>query len=308
MKQRFYLLFIVFFILLSCNSPLTKESSMQRYHPQWIKPNLWISELRELSNFPYWFDDSLVAANNIRTIQQTNYFATYSKWSQKQWKDTVLDEKITYTFNPRGEIQIVKIEHYNDNVCYSTQEIKYMASSEKRGRFQPIFQTNMSKGATMLPCFLLETKNQNYIGFVDTITQKHIYLVRNEKLTNTISIDTMLHPSPLDVIVVPSFTLPKKIYSIENKVIESNVLEFQYDSFKNLIHYSHRQKSSRKEITLLYNSFGYLNGFVGEIFSDDYLIKTYQQQISLDKLGRPKVIFENTKNPKLKKITTFKYY
>lgn len=310
MKSILYLFFICIFICSSCKNKRVDAHRFTSNQRQWIKPNLWIKGLNELYNFPYWFDDSLIASNRIHTIQQKEYSANFARFSAHSLANVSPDKITTYTFDESGNITSLKIQLFNDGVHFTTKTFHYTSPLNNQSLFSNYtaqFESSLPIEHQTIRKVLLKDQTPNYISYFDTVNSQYIYFVTNTKLTSPISIDTMLRPNPTDILVIPNLTYPQKIYSVSNKILESNVHEFQYDTFKNLVRYSYRQSSSKKEITLNYSSKGYLNGFTGKIFSGDFLIKEFQQIIQTSKDGRPLKIYENTQKKSLKKVTVFLY-
>jgi hypothetical protein len=156
--------------------------------------------------------------------------------------------------------------------------------------------------------FYLEQKSPNYLNYFDSSSKQHLYLITNIALTSPISIDTMIRPTPIDLLVIPNLYRPQKVYKVANKIIESNCYEFQYDLYQNLAKYSYRQKSSQINVALNYAENGYLNGLEEAFYSEKLLIKKDKQTIRQDQLGRPTVWYQNTTKSKLKKVVVFQYY
>ncbi len=315
MKYGFYL-FLVPFFLLSCKQEQPKETKLTQFHRQWIKPTLWISELQEYYNFPNWFDDSLIAANGIHEIQQKEYFVKYGDIKEVDLKDLSPDEVITYYFDDSGKVISVKKEEFNNLVLYKKKMIQYESKSFDSTFYFSSYQSKSEMPTDLIPegykapndnQYVKDNQNSNYTSFYNSESDKYLFFITNKSHISPIAIDTMLSPSPKDIIVISNFLFPEKIYSVENKVLESNVLEFKYDRFKNLIHYSYRQKSSRVESAVVYNQKGFLIGFKNDVFNGNDLVKTQMMSLSINKIGQPLMMYENTHKPFLKRVVRLEY-
>lgn len=315
MKYGFYL-FLVPFFLLSCKQEQPKETKLTQFHQQWIKPPLWIPELHEFYNFPYWFDDSLIAANGIHEIQQKEYFVKYANIQEVVLKEQAPSGILTYYFNDAGKVISVKKEEFNNLILYKKKIREYDEQLMDSVFYFSTYQSRSDMPADLIPegysapidqQFALEHQTSNYTSFYNVTSDKHLFFITNKQLTSPIAVDTMLSPNPKDIIVIPNFRFPDKIYSVENKVLESNVLEFTYDAFQNLIRYSYRQKSSRVASSVLYNDAGFITGFKNAVFNGNDLVKTQFMTIDISKIGQPLMLYENTHKPMLKKIVVLEY-
>lgn len=319
MNYRIYLFFLSFFSLVSCTQPKVKEGAPSHFQRQWIKPNLWISELNDLYNFPYWFDDSLLAKNHIHKICQKTYFENYSTIQNVNLDLLSPDEIKTYYFDDQGKIIRMEWEGLHDNFVYKKKIFRYAADQfDAEIHYLPIITQKDSVSGNNLADsvviskhseeqYLQDKKKRNYTSLYNPTKSQRLFFVHNTALTSPITIDTMLSPAPNDVLIFPDFYKPRKIYSVQNKILESNVLEFRYDPPGNLLSYSYRQNSSKKERRVLYSSNGYISGFIEKVFSDNYLIRSGRTIIQQDAIGRPVKIYKNTEVPQMKKVTVFEY-
>jgi len=311
-----FFIFSGFILLFSCRNEQDKNVNINSFQRQWIKPNLWISELNEFYNFPNWFDDSLILAHNIQKISLKEFYVYYADIDKLNLKDSVPDKWITYHFDSLGKVMSVKIEEFNNRLLFREKVINFQPETFDFTNSYSAFQSKTNLSNFLAPTgfkivnekqYLPSSKSENYTTYYDSVGGQYLYLVTNKDLTSPISIDTMLSPSPKDILIIPNLITPKKIYNVDNKILESNVLEFDYDNYGNLKKYHFRQKSSKTVSILRYNSKGFLIGFDKFIYSDNYLISKHQETIKINTFGQPLLIYEKTPQPKSKKVVVFVY-
>lgn len=314
--RTIFLFLFGFFLLFSCQNKQDKNLTINTFQRQWIKPNLWISGLNEFYNFPNWFDDSLISTHKIQKISLKEFYVRYADNETFNLKDSVPDKWITYHFDSLGKVMSLKIEEFNNRLLFREKVINFQPETFDFTNSYSAFQSKTNLSNFLVPAgfkianekqYLPSSKSENYTSYYDSVGGQYLYLITNKDLTSPISIDTMLSPSPKDILIIPNLIAPKKIYNVDNKILESNVLEFDYDDYGNLTKYRFRQKSSKSVSILRYNSKGFLIGFDKFIYSDNYLISKHQETIKINTFGQPLLIYEKTPQPKWKKVVVFAY-
>lgn len=315
MKKQL-LIYITVFLLISCTQKESKEvTQLNQFHPQWMHPNLWIEELEKYTNFPYWFEDSLLAIHQIREIVIKEYFVTIENDTVVGLKNYAPSVIATYRFDEQGQLLQLNKQELNEGVLYLEKEFDFNPSDRTTDCFTtfilkeaiPEAINKSGFSSKNVGAFERMTATKDYLDFYNSETNQHLFYVLDTAMNRAIVIDTMLSPNPKDLIVVPNFKRPIKIYNVENLILESNVLEFEYDSFGNLIQYSYRQKSNKVISKMRYNAQGFINGRQDEIYNDGTLLRTRNYVYQLNKKGQPLLFYETSQDKVQKRVLTFEY-
>jgi hypothetical protein len=239
-------------------------------------------------SFPVWFDDSIVKSNGISVI--TRRMVSFN--NPEDTLDDELSEEHVYRFTKKGALKDWRIRSFYDNLCFETVTITY--------DFIKITSTGH--------CPIKSVKTEHFNGGLQNEELKRYYTVeRNDQVEiyglngssrelmfmkdslywGAISIDTLLHPEPEDVIVLGTPIIPLKSFQVENTVKYFNVIEYEYTEnslIRSMVEENYPFITKR---SVNYALSGDTEGFVDSIFIDDKYLSKKEYKFRLMESGLP---------------------
>lgn len=315
MKQTICLFFVLF-LLTACQTNTSKDSNdITANTRQWLKPNLWIEGVKELYNFPHWFDDSLLAANQITKVQIKQFYGSDSLESLDQYPI----ESRTFFFDKQGQIERYVFESFRDNHLLNRKTYVYLPLKEKENYlyrsleslveydFMTQSETSWKSDELNKVQYLSNLHNENVASYFSELKHQFLFQIKSEEILTPMRIDTLLNPNPQDLLIIPNLDRPTKIYNVENKIVESNVYEFNYNDQGILMSYNFLKKSNLKKRLIRYSEKGWMNGFEDFMYSNKDLISKQKFVFELDKNGAPIKIVEYLTGNKIGKVYQIRY-
>lgn len=305
---------IVLQLLSACSqgdSALNQNDQLKQT-PFLFRMNAMFTDAEKFLSFPLWFNDSLIAKNKISKMSRSLYFIEIE--DTLEMDDLTKDlprEKRMYWFYPNGQVKQMKVDNYYDDEIIGSMLFTYKSSKDKYGFATVVKEEDQRKSQEVnendveSPFFIHQKVKQTgkYLAYQDDESGDYLFYMLNKKYWGALSIDTILNPTPKDIIVLGSPYFPTKQYKVQNKVNEKDVQLITYHPKSKVVQtlIKHDYPFEQKR-TLLYNKNGLCNGYVDSTFSGKLFLNRTLTDLKLDKLNRPIQVTHRKEN-QLKKTT-----
>ncbi len=274
MNARIASLFFIPLFFLACSEDKRPFFRSEKLEP---KPFVlaiqhFFSEAEDNMSFPIWFDEALIQKNRIKTITRKVYglneeFANVS--SQKS-------ERI-YNFDSKGHIVSVQIKEFYEGQKVNDVTFLYAGVKDQYG-FQNVSKSDGGNEMSDFGGFQLyrmEKTASNFLAYRNEENGNYLFFLPNEQHWGSLSVDSILAPTPEDIVIYGTPKIPAKRFNVDNRVNESNVRTFTYTRKANhpiKIEFDKEPFHYKRNIT--YGKDGSCSGFVDSTFSmDQYLMR-----------------------------------
>lgn len=296
------------FVLFSCQSNGKPKTLVKRERPMsMINYQIMYSDLANEISFPMWFNDSLIARNKVSRVVRSIY-PRIEGVKQVDTTAMVPREQWEYYFREDGSIYRVSHRSFFDDQVISWFNFAY-PKVKNTDFYRTVLKDSMVRfGSTdFLPSYdenqedlyhvysLIE-KEDKFTAFRNAETGNYLFLVSDKKLKNPLEIDRLLGPTPMDKIIIGDFPRPSKIYRVENKVIERDVLNFTYDRGV-ILRIDKQDYPFLTERSFLYNLQGHCTGYIDSVFSDEKYLTRIKTRFLLNKMNGPNTVIHEKQNP-----------
>lgn len=286
MKQILASFGIVLFFLLSCSeekaAPLQKR---RENHVDFvINMQHYFSDNEFNVSFPIWFNDSLVKLNKIEKIVRS----TFLSGNDLEEEMTTLKEMKTYVFNANGELLSIQIQQFYENIEVANIAFDYLSTKDENG-FSTIERrrtknTSDEEFNDQYKIYNKEDYKEKFLVYTNEQSGDYLFYLLKRKNWGAVSVDSILQPTPEDIVALGSTFYPKKIYQVENTVNEFNVVKYTYDKSNRFIkEILYNDYPFRKKRTFLYGQSGLCKGYVDSTYTDDKFLKRRESKFEFKK-------------------------
>ena len=310
-NQRSLWVVLLSLILFSC-----KEGDQPFFHKEKIMTGPFVFKMDKCFgdeeynlSFPNWFDDSIIKEYKIQTLTRN----IYSVSDEVDTTDLELRETRTYSFSKNGRLNGLQVTHYYDNqevgsINFNIKEVDeygYANVTTSGPKLTKEKEEIFSQYKMVSP----EKYTHKYLAYHDAISGDYLFYVIDEEMYGPLSVDSILHPTKQDRIVLGSPRQPKKKYRVENTVNEADVVDYSYqDGYILKISFDEYPFHIHRHIN--YDEKGRCVGFVDSTFSDDQFLTERTARFEMDKTLPSKLIHENNSGASetgYYQIETFEY-
>lgn len=292
--------------------------------------NTLLTEEENEVSFPIWFNDSIIKSQKINKITRKIYPLNHLEDNPlKNFKNSIPRESREYYFDKQGNIYQLNVHYFYDDREIGSVLFTYEGNKDKNGFSQVSKKTIVNKTSKRIAetheindptvrelYFKMHVKRsggKKYLSYQDMETGDFMYFMVHSKYWGPLSIDSILTPKKSDVIGWGNPKFPSKKYQVHNKVNETNVREYIYDS-KNTempLYWIKKDYPFDLKRTFIYNQKGFCKGYVDSTFADQKFVTRITANMLLNKEKNPiKIIHkkENQSNqPIFYSIETFDY-
>lgn len=274
MKSNLQYVLLAAIMVVSCTSEQRKKLRERRttIHPFIFNMEHYFSDSELQLSFPVWFDDSIVVEKRIKKITR-KVFA-----NPADEEDDLPREIKVYDFNERGSLTTVSIKKFYENMVVEDVTFSYSGVKDKVG-FASVEILNGAHHTEQGSEYVVHSKEKyhdKFLVYVNENSGDYLFFMLNENHWGPLSVDSILRPTPDDVIVLGTPRKPRKKYQVHNTVSESNVVELEYRNNGEVVKSISFEKYPfyyKRSIT--YNNKGYCIGYIDSTFSsNDYLTRT----------------------------------
>jgi len=282
-----------------------------------IQNQLFFSERAMDYSFPLWFNDSLIRHHAIESVTR-NIYSRNTILNETQ--DSLVEfpaESICYQFNEKGFVNKVSHIYYFDDRKISQFDFFYSKAPNKNGfssaKIDSMveFKDNIplplssSRDLEMFALYSQKQTEKDFSVFRNRLTGDYLFAVFNKNIWGALSIDAEFHPTPKDKVLLGTLLKPEKIYRVENKVKESEVIEFEYkkERITKILNYQYPFIEQR---SFNYDKQGYCIGFIDSTFSEKIFLTKSVATFENNSLGSPTRIVHE-KELEVGKLKTVNY-
>jgi len=275
--------------------------------------NAAFTDAEKYVSFPVWFNDSLISAQGVKKITRTFYYLTKDE-EGVSGAETEMREKKVYWFNEAGQLTKMVFSYYYDDQKIGQMTFTYSGNKNMEGYVPVKVSEDLEDKSELIEDekdypYLLhypEESSSKFEAYRDVESGDYLYIMKNLKDWGALTIDSVLNPTPYDLIFLGNPKTPSKRYRVSNKVNEKDVVEWEYFSGKNKINYIKRYDYPFEyKRTFNWTENGYCKGYIDSTFSfDNYLIRDLTDFV-LDEKQRPVKVFhkKETQDHKIENIS-----
>jgi hypothetical protein len=296
-----YLLILCGFLLSNCTQEKKITVRKSEIVADLIHPLYFQEEISSLINFPFWFNDSIVAQQKIQQLTITSFkgvISDTSAYNPESEDETFPKRTLVYTFNQSGRLIQLQITDFSEGIVISNQSFR------------------ISQGGQLNYCEAIQKDNLygvDYASFVASNDLDLIHFVLNRKFFGPLSVDSLASPLPNDWVILGFPNKPIKRYKVKNKVKETSISNYEYfdGNFPKLI--TNEDYPFFKKRYFNYNK-GHFNGYIDSTFIDETFVTSVKSLIYYDNKQLPiKIIHkkehaEGVNNYQTHELFTYTYY
>lgn len=223
------LLILLGFTLANCTEKKKVPVPRTEITPDLIHPLYFQEEVSSLINFPFWFNDSIVAGQKIRQLTITSYKGVLSDTSAYSDSDdeTFPKRTIIYTFNQSGRMVQMQITDFSEGIVISNQSFQ-IGKPGALGFCGVVQKDNLYGVENNTFTYDPSRITANYAAFEASNDLDLIHFILNKKYFGPLSVDSIASPLPNDWVVLGKPDRPEKRYKVRNKVKEKFVSNYSY--------------------------------------------------------------------------------
>lgn len=206
--------------------------------------------------------------------------------------DDEVREEHNYHFNKKGIMTKWIVRSYYDNICFEAVTLTFDDIKRTASGFCPLKKVeyehyNGGANTTAFAEHKLVEGNEYFEIYEQKDHTKELMFMKDSAYWGSISIDTMLHPDPEDVIVLGSPLLPHRKFQVENTVKHFNVVEYEYAEGGVLKSMHEENYPFITKRNIWYGESGDCEGFVDSIFIDEKYLSRKEYRFRRDSTELP---------------------
>lgn len=277
---------VVLFFLLSCSEEkATPFLAKSENHADFLfNMQHYFSDSEFNVSFPLWFNDSLVRLHKIEKIIRS----TYLSGNDLEEGMPAPKEVKTYLFNENGELLSIQVQQFYENIEVANIAFDYLSPKDQNGfstverrRGKNIVDEDFHDHYTI---YEKEDYKEKFLVYTNEQTGNYLFYLLKRKNWGAVSVDSILQPTPEDIVALGSTFYPKKIYQVENTVNEINVVKYTYDKSNRYIkEILYNDYPFKKKRTILYGQTGLCKGYIDSTFTDDKFLKRRESKFEFTK-------------------------
>jgi hypothetical protein len=307
MNIRFFIFILSVLLFTSCSEEKRQQfrEKMKPSRPFLFTMELMFSDAEQQISFPIWFDDDLVREKKVKTITRSIFPLNAST------DDRTPKKIVVYQFNERGSLESLRFQKFYENTIVENITFNYLEGKDKMGYadVEIADSENQEYDGDEYLTYNKEKYLERFLVYTDDDSGDYIFFMLNEKNWGALSIDSILKPTPNDLIVLGSPSKPFKKYKVHNTVSETNVVDYEYRgkdeviksiSFENYPFYYKRYVN--------YDKKGYCTGFIDSTFTaNEYLTRTVST-FQMNKKALPKKLIQTKPGGGGYELFEYEYY
>jgi hypothetical protein len=316
---RFLLILIgALFLLVGCDTRkngVANNAAKESTSPFLFRMQLFFDESESIMSFPIWFDDSLIRQNKIFHLTREIYHISVNNADEGVDEDLDLREKRDYYFDQNGLVDSVRINYFFDDRSIGCVRYIYRSKPDQYGYSAKIDRIinipgdqGMVQAQIPFQTFSAVFSSKKYLSYRDRESGKFYHYILNERNYGPLSVDSIVHPSPNDVIVLGTPEKSIKKYSVANTVHESNVHLYSYENnqVKTIERTEYPFVVKR---TMTYDMKGICTGFIDSTFSDQNYLTSSKSKFKLNTKCLPLELLrvKDNQESKINRVSLEKY-
>jgi hypothetical protein len=283
--------------------------------PDLIHPLYFQEEIASLINFPFWFNDSLIAHRKIQQLTITSFKGVISDtnvYNPESEDETFPKRTLTYTFNQSGRLIQLQVTDFSEGIVISNQSFSFSKPGELN-YCEAIQKDNLYGVENNTFTYDPNKLSASYASFVASNDLDLLHFILNKKYYGPLSVDSIAGPFPNDWVILGSPNRPEKRYKVRNKVKETSVSNYAYynSNFPKLI--TNEDYPFFKKRYFNYEK-GHFKGYIDSTFIDKTFVTSVRSLIYYDTKNLPvKIIHkkehaEGVNNYQTHEVFSYTYY
>lgn len=308
MRNLYVYIVTVVMIAAACswNSGNRKGQEILGDSPFILRMNVFATDAEKLISFPVWFNDSIVSAQSVKKITRDLHFIDMEDSSDiGNLSKEVPRERREYFFLPNGQLSEMKVTYFYDDQEIGSMKFVYEGGKDINGyckviatdpgvETDEIFEESMD-----FPYSIHQPEKQTdkFLAYRDVETGNYLFFMMNRKYWGPLSVDSILHPTYRDHVVLGNPYYPHKRYRVQNKVNEMDIRKVSYDKKTRLVttimRYEYPFEYKR---SIQYTPKGVCTGYIDSTFSGSEFLTRVISEMELDKRNNPVKITHRKEN------------
>lgn len=280
----------VFLCLVSCgDNPANVSLGNIKRPAELLRYTVFATESEKYLSFPVLFDRRVIQTNGISEIIRRYYITDTTEMSSGK----ILREERRYGFM-NGNIMSLELFNYYDDRQVGRMKVVY----ENKGEMNGFKEANIVRdsGAVTNREFLesgfqvhqLIQSRRRYTSYREKTSGTMLFFMRNKAYWGPLSVDSILHPSPHDRVILGSPIFPWKNYQVENKIKEKNAAKYVYHPYlKRIRRIVVEDFPFTTKRTFFYDNEGYCSGYSDSTFSSKKFLMRTDTYIKLNSRKLP---------------------
>lgn len=306
---RFGFFIVILFCVLTACGGRKKAANIDGKNGQFpfiFNMNMVFTDAEKYLSFPLWFNDSLIAKNKVSKMTRSIYYIDIDDTlTMQNLSQEMPREKREYWFHPNGQMKQLKVSYFYDDeeighivYAYSTMKDKNgFATVIKSAENALIAETENSSEDFPFRIHNMVKKTNKYLAYEDVESGDYLFYMLNQKYWGPLSVDSILSPTPKDIVVLGSPKFPTKQYSVQNKVNEKNVVQIEYNTRSKTVKKIIRQDYPfEQKRTILFSKQGLCTGYVDSTFSGNLFLTRTITDFEMDQRKNPIRIIHRKEN------------
>lgn len=314
-RYMVYLLILSGFLLSNCTQKKKVKARKTDIVADLIHPLYFQEEISSLINFPFWFNDSLIASQKIQQLTITSFKGVISDTSvtnPDSDNETFPKRTLVYTFNQEGRLVQLQITDFSEGIVISNQSFRINKSGELN-YCEAVQKDNLYGVENNTFTYDPHKFSSNYASFESSNDLDLLHFILNKKFFGPLSVDSIASPLPNDWIILGTPDKPIKRYKVKNKVKETSISNYKYASknFPKLI--TNEDYPFFKKRYFNYQN-GHFSGYIDSTFIDETFVTSVKSHIYYnDKRAPLKIVHkkehaEGVNNYQTHELFTYTYY
>lgn len=283
-KGKYIGLLVLMGFIIGCSTTFKKRVQHKEAKPNLIHPLYFQEELASFINFPFWFNDSIIKANNIESIQHVIFTSTHEDDLEE---NTPFPKKtIRYTFDKKGYLIHIQYTDYSEGIIISHQS--YQIIGTKYPYYTAAIRLDNTLGVENSSYLVVPYKRKkNVLQFNNHAKKERIHFIQKKRFWGPLSVDSIAKPKPTDWIVLGTPYKPEKRFKVKNTVKESDVTTYAYLNNNFPTEIISGEYPFTKKRTFDYSKKGRFLGFVDSTFIDVEFITRSTTRLNYNQKGLP---------------------
>lgn len=277
-------------LLGACEQPRKKKEQRIMVVPALIHPLFFQEEVATQLNFPFWFNDSILASHRIRTIEWTVYRGMDTDESGKE--EATPKMTTIYTFDEAGSLVSVRREHFSEGLTISSKQYALLPGKglyRHVKHLQPLQvedEEPIGAFSFLSPAHLRKTVWQYDNDYRDV----RYHFFPEKKFQGPLSIDSIGHPGENDWVVLGTPDRPEKRYQVTNTVTERNITHYSYlnENYPATTEWNDYPFTQKRHFT--YSPAGVFMGYIDSTFIDKQFVTRTVHSIRTGSNGLPEAV------------------
>jgi hypothetical protein len=278
---------LFFSLLTACSAEQRKRNQHIPVKPTLLHPFFFQEELTGMLNFPFWFNDSILASKGIESLEHTVMAHVHSDDDGEY--PSFPKRTVRYTFNRKGQLIHIQMTDYSEGIIIAHQSYKIQGTTIPY--YTAAMRLDNTYGVENSSYLVVPAKRKkNVLQFENFGRGERIHFIQKKRFWGVLSVDSIANPRSYDWVVLGTPVHPVKRYKVRNKVKESQVTEYTYKEKDYPLTITGEDYPFTRKRTFHYNKQGHFDGFTDSTFIENSFVTRTTVIIDYNKQQEPVTI------------------